>query len=284
MLGERLGGGLGEVVSGAARRVELQHQREGLTAHRLLDRWQLMQVVTGEDGAQALGPRLDVALPAGLRSTDPSRAADSFAAAAGSGATASTARASRESRPAPLTWNAASAAGKYCLRCERSWLDSCPRFHAASCWARASTAIAWASSESAGNGRCAAASVRRMFASAIASAWSDFARATVWRSRYRATAIGLIEYTLRPGRAQARDQQAPRGLHRDRDRLPGVSPASASSSSSCRYPCTSSLMRRFATSFPASSTSATSWWPSAQSIPQVIVNPVPPLSRSWPSK
>ena len=37
--------------------------------------------------------------------------------------------------------------------------------------------------ESAGNGRCTSASVRRMWASAIASAWSDFARATRWRSR-----------------------------------------------------------------------------------------------------
>jgi len=91
--------------------------------------------------------------------TDPDRASYQIAA-----------RASRESRPTPRTWNAASAAGKYCLRCERSWLDSCARFHAASCCARASTAIAWTSSESAGSGRCASASVRRMFASATASA------------------------------------------------------------------------------------------------------------------
>jgi hypothetical protein len=31
-------------------------------------------------------------------------------------------------------------------------------------------------------------------------------------------------------------------------------------------------MRRLATSFPDSSTSATSWWLSAQSMPHVIVN------------
>ena len=105
-----------------------------------------------------------------LRSTVRSRAGVSVAAVLGSGARASTARASRESSPMPRTWNAASAAGKYCLRCERSWLDSCPRFHTASCCARASTAIACTSSESAGSGRCMSASVRRMFASAIASA------------------------------------------------------------------------------------------------------------------
>ncbi len=166
MPGERCCGGLGEVVSGAARRVELQHQREGLTAHRLLDRWQLMQVSPAKMARRRLAHASMPRCRPALRSTDPSRASVSFAAAAGSGATASTARASREPRPTPRTRKAASAAGKYCLRCERSWLDSCPRLHAASCWARASTAIAWASSESAGNGRCAAASVRRMFASA----------------------------------------------------------------------------------------------------------------------
>jgi hypothetical protein len=44
-----------------------------------------------------------------------------------------------------------------------------------------------------GSGRWAWASVRKMLANVIASRWSDFLRATEWRSRYRATAIGLIE-------------------------------------------------------------------------------------------
>jgi hypothetical protein len=41
---------------------------------------------------------------------------DSVAAAPGWVATESTARASRESRPTPGRWNAASAAGTYCRR------------------------------------------------------------------------------------------------------------------------------------------------------------------------
>jgi hypothetical protein len=51
-----------------------------------------------------------------------------------------------------------------------------------------------------------------------------------------------------------------------------MSPASVSSSNRRRKPSASSLMRRLATNFPDSSTSATSWWFSAQSMPQVIVN------------
>ena len=49
--------------------------------------------------------------------------------------------------------------------------------------ARASTVIACANSLSAGSRRLAWASVRRMFAKVIASAWSDFLRETQWRSR-----------------------------------------------------------------------------------------------------
>jgi hypothetical protein len=133
-------------------------------------------------------------------------------------------------------------------------------------------AIAWTSSESAGNGRCMSASVRRMLASAIASAWSDFARVTRWRSRYRATAIGLIEYTVRPvvprqAISNPRAVSTATGIG-----SPAVSPASVSSSSRRRKPAASSLTRRLATSFPAPSTSATSWWLSAQSMPHVIVD------------
>ena len=57
------------------------------------------------------------------------------------------------------------------------------RAQTASCWARASTAIAWASSVSAGSGRWAWASVRRMLASTTASPWSDLRPATECRSR-----------------------------------------------------------------------------------------------------
>jgi hypothetical protein len=54
---------------------------------------------------------------------------------------------------------------------------------AASCWARASTAMDWTSSESSGSVRWWAASTRRTFAKVMASAWSLLDRATVWRSR-----------------------------------------------------------------------------------------------------
>ena len=47
----------------------------------------------------------------------------------------------------------------------------------------------------------------------------------------------------------------------------GVSPYSASRSSSRRLPGASSLMRRLASRAPLSSTRATSWWRSAKSIP-----------------
>lgn len=42
--------------------------------------------------------------------------------------------------------------------------------------------------------------------------------------------------------------------------------------SSSVKPATDSWIRFFATSWPASSTRATSWWPSAQSIPQNTLN------------
>jgi len=62
----------------------------------------------------------------------------------------------------------------------------------ASCWARASTRIVWASSVSAGSGRCAAASVRTMLASSTASVASDLAPETAYLARYREAASGLI--------------------------------------------------------------------------------------------
>ena len=137
----------------------------------------------------------------------------------GSGARASTARASRESSPMPRTWNAASAAGKYCLRCERSWFDSCPRFHTASCCARASTAIAWTSSESAGSGRCivgvGAQDVRqRHRVRVIGLRPRDPVPLAIAGHRHRVDRVHRA-----PGRAQARDQQPARGLDRDRDRV-----------------------------------------------------------------
>ena len=86
---------------------------------------------------------------------------------------------------------------------------------------------------SAGKLRCAGAR-RRMFASAIASAWSDFARATRWRSRYRATAIGLIEYTFRPV-VRRHEISKPRAVSTATGTgSRALSPASASSSSSRR--------------------------------------------------
>jgi hypothetical protein len=42
------------------------------------------------------------------------------------------------------------------------------RAQTASCWARASSAIAWASSESVGHDRCACASVRAVWQQALA--------------------------------------------------------------------------------------------------------------------
>lgn len=55
----------------------------------------------------------------------------------------------------------------------QSAVSATARVEVASCCARASTAMAWAGSLSAGSGRCTAVSVRRMLASSIASAWSD---------------------------------------------------------------------------------------------------------------
>ena len=74
-------------------------------------------------------------------------------------------------------------AGKKSSSRERSRLLSCWRSHTASCCARASTVMARASSESAGSGRCAAMSVRRMCASTSASPGSDFLPETPCRSR-----------------------------------------------------------------------------------------------------
>jgi hypothetical protein len=66
MLHERLGGGCGEFAGGAAGGVGLQDQGLGLAGHGLLDKRQLSQLLTGEDAAQPLGPRVDVALSASL--------------------------------------------------------------------------------------------------------------------------------------------------------------------------------------------------------------------------
>ena len=59
-------------------------------------------------------------------------------------------------------------------------------------------------------------------------------------------------------RPQHRDQQAARGLDRDRDRVLGSSPASASMAVSSAKPATDSGMRRLATSRPSASTIAMS--------------------------
>jgi hypothetical protein len=79
--------------------------------------------------------------------------------------------------------NAASNPGSYSRSSDRSLLWAWVRSQTASCWARASTAIARTSSESVGSGRWATRSVRKMLASTTASAWSDFLPETAWRSR-----------------------------------------------------------------------------------------------------
>jgi hypothetical protein len=111
VLGERCPSGLGEIGGGAAEGVELHHQREGLPAHRLLNCRGLLQVVTGEDGLQALGPRLDVALPAGSAQHRPKPGRRQLRRGGRVRRHGEHRRASREARPAPLIWNAASAAG-----------------------------------------------------------------------------------------------------------------------------------------------------------------------------
>jgi hypothetical protein len=70
------------------------------------------------------------------------------------------------------------------------------------------------------------------------------------------------------GGAQACDQQPAGRLDRHRDRVLRSVAVSASRSSSWARPAASSLIRRRASSCPAWSTSAMSWWSSAQSIPQ----------------
>ncbi|GJO57784.1 hypothetical protein NJB1604_51150 [Mycobacterium marinum] len=94
------------------------------------------------------------------------------------------------------------------------------------------------------------ASARRIFANVIASAWSDFARATECRSWYRATARGLIANT---GRREVRRVATinPRGVSIAIGIGPSaVSPTSASITVSSAKPVGSSAILRLATSLP----------------------------------
>jgi hypothetical protein len=96
---------------------------------------------------------------------------------------------------------------------------------------------------------------------------------TVAGHRHRVDGVDLPA-----GRAQAGDQQPARGLDRHRDRVFGASPCCASRSSSRASPAASSLTRRWASAWPSRSTTAMSWWSSAQSIPQNMSNVLPFLS------
>jgi hypothetical protein len=106
------------------------------------------------------------------RNSPTSSAGVSLAACAGVGAAASRVRASGRMIPPRRSPTLPGIRGSCSRSSERSLLWARVRSQTASWGARASTAIAPTSSESAGSGRWAARSVRRMLANTSASAWS----------------------------------------------------------------------------------------------------------------
>ena len=180
---KRLGDGVLEVGGGGAGGVELAEQGQGLPAHGVLDERELAHLAGAERLAQPGGFGVHAAAAAGFFQQAAQLGHGQLGGVGGGGGGGQDGAGLGPGDAAAGRGEGGQEGGEYSRRWERSLLCAVVRSQTASCWARASTAMAWASSVSAGSGRCACRSVRSTPARTTESPWSDLRPATECRSR-----------------------------------------------------------------------------------------------------